>query len=205
MDRAMSWTRSRREMAAAYVFLLAAVLAGITPVEKGVEYHAFGMLEGVLALLLGYLLVLRGVWPRPRCVTRWAVLIYGVVATAQLLGVLLPPPGLVQWVVVAGVAVSAWGAFSGSRRRLVASLGTLAVMLALVRYSVIPVLWQRIGPAAGTAFGLGDVAESGRRIFADWHPTTPAAQLVAFLAVCGWALGTYLAMEAETDTDELAA
>ena len=194
----MRWTDSRRQTAASYFFLLSAVLAGVVPLEKGVEYHAFGMLEGVFALLLSYLLVLRGAWPRPRCITSWAAVIYGLVATAQVLGVLLPPPGLLQWVVVTGVAISAWGAFGGgSRRRLLASLGTLAVILAVVRYSVIPVLWARIGPAAGTAFGLGDMAESGRRIFADWHPVTPAAQLLGFAAVCCWVLGTRLVLGAE--------
>jgi hypothetical protein len=187
----MRWTEARRALASAYLVLLAAVLAGVVPAGQGVEYHLFGMLEGVFALLLAYLLVLRGAWPRAGGVAGWAARVYGVVATAQVLGVLLPPPGVVQWVVVAGVAISAWGAFSASsRRRLMASLGSLAVLLALVRYSVIPVLWARIGPAAGTAFGLGDVAESGRRIFADWQPPTAAAQLFGFAAVCAWALAT---------------
>jgi hypothetical protein len=96
-------------------------------------------------------------------------------------------------VVVAGLAITAWSVFSGGTpRRLVASLASLAVILALVRYSVIPVLWTRIGPAQGTAFGLGDVAESARRIFADWQPARPAGELLGFAAVCLWALATRL-------------
>jgi hypothetical protein len=118
---------------------------------------------------------------------------YGTVATAQVLELLFPPPGLVQWVVVTGVAITAWSVFSaGSPRRLVASLASLAVVLALVRYSVIPVLWTRIGPAQGTALGLGDIAESARRVFADWQPVRPAGELLGFVAICCWALATRL-------------
>jgi hypothetical protein len=91
------------------------------------------------------------------------------------------------------VAITAWSAFSaGTPRRLVASLASLAVVLALVRYSVIPVLWAHLGPAQGTALGLGNLAESARRVFADWHPVRPAGELVGFVAVCCWALATRL-------------
>ncbi|HEU4562136.1 MAG TPA: hypothetical protein VFS20_30185 [Longimicrobium sp.] len=197
MDSALMWTRPRRAVAAALLFLLAGGLAGVVPVEHGVEYRVFGIVEGLFALLLAYLLVLRGAWAQPAGVTGWAVVAYGTVATAQVLEFLFPPPGLVQWVVVTGMAITAWSVFSGgSPRRLVASLASLAVILALVRYSVIPVLWTRIGPAAGTAFGLGDVAEGARRIFADWRPVRPGGELLGFAAVCCWALATRLVWSA---------
>lgn len=197
MDSTLTWTRPRRAVAAALLFLLAGVLAGVVPVEHGVEYRVFGIVEGLFALLLAYLLVLRGAWMQPAGVTGWAALAYGTVATAQVLEFLFPPPGLVQWVVVAGMAITAWSVFSGgSPRRLVASLASLAVILALVRYSVIPVLWTRIGPAEGTAFGLGDLAEGARRIFADYRPVKPAGELLGFAAVCCWALATRLVWSA---------
>ena len=186
-------TPAQRAVAAALLFLAAAVLAGVAPLEHGVEYRVFGIVEGLFALLLAYLLVLRGAWAAPAGVPGWAAVVYGTLATAQVLEFLFPPPGLVQWVVVAGMAITAWSVFTGgSPRRLVASLASLAVILALVRYSVIPVLWTRIGPAQGTAFGLGDVAEGARRIFADWHPVRPAGELLGFAAVCCWALATRL-------------
>lgn len=186
-------TPAQRAVAAALLFLAAAVLAGVAPMEHGVEYRVFGIVEGLFALLLAYLLVLRGAWAAPAGVPGWAAVVYGTVATAQVLGFLFPPPGLVQWVVVAGMAITAWSVFaSGSPRRLIASLASLAVILALVRYSVIPVLWARIGPAQGTAFGLGDLAEGARRIFADWRPVRPAGELLGFAAVCCWALATRL-------------
>ena len=199
----MTWTPARRAVAAALMFLLAGVLAGVTPLEHGVQYHVFGIVEGLFALLLAYLLVLRGAWAAPVGVPGWAAVVYGTVATAQVLGFLFPPPGLVQWVVVAGMAITAWSVFTaGSPRRLAASLGSLAVILALVRYSVIPVLWTRIGPAQGTAFGLGDLAEGARRIFADWRPVRPAGELLGFAAVCCWALATRLVWSPARVADE---
>jgi hypothetical protein len=189
----MRWTSAQRAVAASLLFLLAAVLAGVTLVEHGVEYHLFGLVEGIFALLLCYLLVLRGAWAAPAGLCGWLAVVYGTVATAQVLELLFPPPGLVQWVVVTGVAITAWSVFSaGSPRRLVASLASLAVVLALVRYSVIPVLWAHLGPAEGTALGLGNIAEAARRVFADWHPVRPAGELIGFVAICCWALATRL-------------
>jgi hypothetical protein len=186
-------TAAQRHAAAALVFLASGTVAGIALVPDGVEYRAFGMVEGVFALLLAYLLVFRGAWARPETLTGWMAVVYGVLASAQVMELLLPPPGMIEWMVVAGIAVTAWGAFSGgTRRRLVFSLASLALLLAVLKFSVIPVLWGRMGPAAGTGFGLGDVAESVRRTFADYRPLRPAGQLVGFAALALWALGTRL-------------
>lgn len=186
-------TAAQRHTAAALVFLASATVAGIALVPDGVEYRAFGMVEGVFALLLAYLLVFRRAWERPETLTGWMAVVYGVLASGQVLELLLPPPGMIEWMVVAGIAVTAWGAFSGgSRRRLVFSLASLALLLAVLKFSVIPVLWTRVGPAAGTGFGLGDVAEGMRRTFADYRPLRPAGQLVGFVALALWALGTRL-------------
>jgi hypothetical protein len=186
-------TTAQRQVAAALVFLASAAVAGVALVPEGVEYRAFGMVEGVFALLLAYLLVFREAWEPPAGVTGWVAVAYGTLASAQALELLLPPPGMIEWMVVAGIAVTAWGAFSGgTRRRLVFSLGTLALLLAVLKFSVIPVLWERMGPAAGTAFGLGDVAEGVRRTFADYRPLRPIGQLVGFFALALWALGTRL-------------
>lgn len=186
-------TIAQRQVAAALVFLASASVAGVALVPGGVEYRAFGMVEGVFALLFSYLLIFRGAWARPQGATGWIAVAYGTVASAQALELLLPPPGMIEWMVVAAMAVTSWGAFSGgTRRRLVFSLATLALLLAVLKFSVIPVLWTRMGPAAGTAFGMGDVAESVRRTFADYRPLRPAGQLVGFVALALWAIGTRL-------------
>lgn len=188
----MTWTPARRAVAAALLFLASAVLAGVTPVEGGVEYRAFGIVEGLFALLLAYLLILRGAWPSPAGIVGWTAVVYATVATAQVLELLFPPPGLIEWVVVAGVAIAAWAVFAGgTRRRLVASLASLAILLALLKFSMIPALWG-IGPEPGTALGLGDAAEGVRRAFADYRPVRPAGQLVGFVAIALWAAATRL-------------
>lgn len=192
------WTPARRSLAAALLFLACAALAGVTPVQGGVEYRTFGMVEGLFALLLAYLLVLRGAWPAPAGAAGWAALAYGVVATAQVLELLFPPPGLIEWVVIAGVSIAMWSVFSGgTRRRAMASLASLAVVLALIRYSAIPLLWAHAGPAPGTALGLGDLAETARRLVADYRPTRRSAQLIGFAAICCWAAATRLAWPAK--------
>jgi hypothetical protein len=133
-------TAAQRHVAAALAFLASAAVAGIALIPDGVEYRAFGMVEGVFALLLAYLLVFRGAWDRPETLTGWMAVAYGVLASAQVMELLLPPPGMIEWMVVAGIAVSAWGAFSGgTRRRLVFSLASLALLLAVIKFSVIPV------------------------------------------------------------------
>ena len=186
-------TAAQRQVAAALTFLASAAVGGVALVPGGVEYRAFGMVEGVFALLLAYLLVFRGAWERPEGFAAWTAVAYGTVASAQALELLLPPPGMIEWMVVAGIAVTAWAAFAGgTRRRLVFSLASLALLLAVLKFSVIPVLWARMGPAAGTAFGLGDAAEAVRRTFADYRPLRPAGQLVGFAALALWALGTRL-------------
>ena len=191
-------TAAQRHVAAALAFLSSAAVSGVALVPDGVEYRAFGMVEGVFALLLAYLLVFRRGWERPETLTGWMAVVYGVLASAQALELLLPPPGMIEWMVVAGIAVTAWAAFSGgTRRRLVFSLASLALLLAVLKFSVIPVLWERMGPAAGTGFGLGDMAEAVRRTFADYRPLRPVGQLVGFVGLSLWAVGTRLLWPAD--------
>lgn len=186
-------TPERRAVAAALLFLGSASLAGVHLVEGGTRYALPGVVEGIFALLLTYVLLLRRAWSPPPGVAGWAAVAYGAAATAQLLELLLPPPGIIEWVTVFVLALTAWGALAaGTRTRLMASLATLAVLLALLKFSVIPTLWKRAGPAPGAAFGLGDAAESLRRLFAEHHPMRPAGELLGVLALALWVLGTRL-------------
>ena len=71
---------------------------------------------------------------------------YGTVATAQLLELLLPSPGVLEWLVLTGVAFSVWGVLGArTRTRLMMGLGTMALLLSILKFSVIPVLWVRAG------------------------------------------------------------
>jgi hypothetical protein len=185
-------TAAQRSVAAALLFALAALVAGVAPGDEGVRYAVFGAVEGLFALLLAQALVARGFWPRPGGVTGWLALAYGTLAAAQLLEFLLPPPGVVEWVVVIGLLFSAWGLFgSGGRRRIAHSLAAVAVLLALIRYSVVPRLWT-LGPEAGTGLGLGNLAEGVRSALAEPRPAGAAAQLCGVLAAVLWAAATRL-------------
>lgn len=186
-------TPERRAVAAALLFLGSAALGGVHLLEGGVRYHTPGVVEGIFALLLAYILLLQGAWVRPPGWLGWLPVAYGTAASAQLLGLLLPPPGLVQWTVVFVLALTVWGALAGgTRTRLVASLASLALLLALLKFSVIPFLWERAGPGPGEALGFGSLAESVRRFFAEHEPMRPAGQTLGLLALSLWALGSRL-------------
>lgn len=186
-------TPAQRAVAAALLFLGSAVLAGVTLVADGVVYRTFGLVEGIFALLLSYILVYRGAWSAPVGVAGWIAVAYGTLASAQVLELLFPPPGVIEWAVVGTLSIAAWSALGrGSRERLVVSLASLALILAVLKFSLIPAIWSSTGPAAGTAFGLGDLAERGRRFLADGQPVRPVGQLVGFVALCLWSLATRL-------------
>lgn len=186
-------TPAQRAVAAALLFLGSATLAGVTLVADGVVYRTFGLVEGIFALLLTYVLVHRGAWLSPAGASAWAAVGYGTLANAQLLELLFPPPGVIEWGVVGALSIAAWSALGrGSRERLVVSLASLALVLAVLKFSLIPAVWSGTGPAAGTAFGLGDLAERGRRFLADGQPVRPVGQLVGFAALCLWVVATRL-------------
>lgn len=186
-------TPPRRAIAAAIAFLLSGALAGVTLTPEQVGYRAFGFTEGIFALFLVFVLRARGAWSPVPGIVGWLAIGYGAWATAQIAEALLPPPGMLEWVVVTGLALSAWATLGGgSRERLMASLASLALLLALLRYSVIPILWNRAGPRAGEAFGLGDLAESMRQLVVEYQPVRPGGQVLGVVAIALWALGTRL-------------
>jgi hypothetical protein len=187
------FTAAQRAVAAALLFLAAAALAGVAPTDTGIQYRTFGIVEGVFSLLLTYVLLQRRAWTSPAGIPAWAAVVYGTVASAQIAEFLFPPPGVVEWVVVATLALSGWGALSrGPRRRIVFGLATLALLMALLRYSVIPVMWG-VGPQpGGDLLGVGDLAQGARRVIADHQPVHASAQLFGFAAMACWALATRL-------------
>lgn len=190
-------TPARRAVAAALLFLGSATVAGIYLTGEGVRYRTFGVPEGTFALLLAYVLVLRHVWPAPEGVIGWLPVAYGTLATAQVLELLFPPPGVIEWVVVTGVAVHAWGTVGvATRHQLVMRLASLAVLLALLRFSVLPVLWGSTEAQTGL-LGLENPVTSARRWIFSFDPITPAGEGLAFVALCLWALATRVVWPSE--------
>lgn len=199
-------TPGRRSVAAALLFLLAAVLAGVVPGARGTEYRAFGMMEGLLAMLLTYLLLDRGVWYRPPQWHGCIAIGYAVLANAQILSLLLPPPGVVQWISVIGfLFLLIAGLAVGSPQRLVGLLAGASVLLALLKFSVIPFLWDRSGPGPGEAFGLGSGLDRIRRVVVDHQPVSPEAELLGVAAVALWVLATRVLWAEDTRTSGRAA
>lgn len=196
-------TQGRKGVAAALLFLGAAALAGVVPRENATVYRVFGLVEGSLALLFTFVLLERRVWERTPGFLGALAVAYGTAANAQILALLLPAPGLLQWVCVIGVVFLAWAALAlTSRARLIALLGGLAVILALVKFSIVPVLWSRSGPAPGEAFGLGTALEGVRRLVVDYEPVPPGAQLFGVAAIALWALATRTLWRAGDDEED---
>lgn len=195
----MTLTPERRVVAAALLFLAAAFLAGVNPRPEGLSYHTFGVTEAILALLLTHVFLRSGVWWSPAGPMRWMAIVYGAVATAQLLDLLIPPPGVLEWLVVTGLAFSAWAVVgTGSRSKLIAGVAAMALLLALLKFSVVPVLWDRAGPAPGEAWGLGDLAEGLRRLVVDYEPVSAVGQLVGAAAIGAWAAATRVLWRQDT-------
>ncbi len=185
-------TPAQRAVAAAHVFLASAALAGLTLQPRAVEWRTAGMVASVLALLLAYLLVRRRAWPSPAGVPGWAAVAYGTAATAQLLHLLLPPPGLFQTMLVAALGLAAWGALGrGTRHRLVVSLAALAAFLAAVRFSLLPAMWTAVDPT-GAPLGMEGLAERARGAVAEPLLLAPGGELPGVAALALWALATWL-------------
>lgn len=183
----------RYAVGAALLFLVAAFLAGVTPQAEGFAYHTFGVTEGLLGILLTCVFLERGVWWNPSPRLRWVAIAYGAVANAQILELLIPPPGVLEWLVLTGLAFSAWAIVgAASRTRLLGGLAAIGILLAALNFSIIPVLWERAGPGPGEAWGLGDLAEGFRRLVVDYRPVGPGGQLPGVAAIGCWAAATRL-------------
>lgn len=195
-------TIPRRQVAAALLFLCCAGLAGVIPRSTGVEYQLFGITEGLLGILLTYLLIARGAWPNPQSLPGWLATAYGAVATAQALKMLLPPAGIVQWIAVIGLIFAISAAMNAtSARGVIMLISTIAVLLALLKFSVIPFIWERAGPAPGEVFGLGNMAESFRRLFVELEAPSPSRQLFGLIALTCWASATRVLWTGATDEE----
>ena len=193
MAAAFTLTPARRALGAALLFLAAGFVAGIVPQPGGLAYRTFGVTEGLLSILLVYVFLERKVWWSAAPRLRWVAVAYGAVATAQILEMLIPPPGVLEWLVLTGLAFSAWAIVGArDRSRLLAGLAAVAILLAALNFSIIPVLWTRAGPGPGEAWGLGDLAEGLRRLVVDYRPVGAGGQLLGVAAIAFWAAGTRL-------------
>ncbi len=194
-----AWDAGRAVMVGS-VFLWSAVLAGVRIDGPGLGYRAFGLVEGLIALLLLVSLVRSGALPRPHGPWPTVALVYGGAATAQLVAPLLPPPGVLEWVVIAGLLAFVWGAAYGLHRsRLCLALGITAGARAALKFSVLPFVWSRTQLPETPVIDLRDLGEGLKGLFIDYTPTAPGTQAVVLAAILLWGLAVWLAWPPEDE------
>ena len=184
----------RRRALATCLWLAAAILLGGFDLPAlgyaAFQFAPFGIVAGLLGLLYVFVLVQRGViwsglgWIEP------LLLIYWTAATAMMFRVLLPAPGLVQVALVVGAVIAAGIIVSrDDRDEAVLWLGSVAVVLAVLRFALVPVFEVRSGLPDWGPLDLGAAANALRDIFVAYAPQRPAAQALHFGALVSYALG----------------
>ena len=186
------------------LFLLAFAMGGIWVGPAGVEYRLFGLLDGLAGLMILYVLLNTEVLSWPRDFWGGMVLIYSGLATAQLVALLLPPPGVLEWFVLAVLIFFAWGAGYGAHRtRIVLGLGLAALALATLTYSVIPFVWSKTQLPQTPIVNLREFGESVKSLLIAYEPSMPISQFVAFAAIVAWGLAVWMQWPPPGDDDWL--
>lgn len=187
-----------RQRALGVSLLLAGALlvGGLDLPARGYEsfrYAMFGFTSGLLGILYTFALVSRSVLWRPAGWLGVLLLVYWAAATAMLFRVLLPPPGLVQ-VGLAIVAAAGAGIIVSRRDRegAVLALGTVTVILAVIRFALVPVFWARSELPNWGPVRLGASADAVRDFFVAFAPERPASQALHFLALALWVAALWL-------------
>lgn len=153
------------------------------------QFAPFGLVAGLLALLYVFVLVQSAVIRRGRGWLAPLLLVYWTAATGMAFRVLLPGPGLVQVALVIGAAVAA--AILASRKdrdEAMLWLGIVAVVLAVLRFGIVPFFEARSGLPDWGPVRLGQAADSFRDIFVAYAPQRPAVQALHFGALVCYAL-----------------
>lgn len=198
-----SWTPGAAA-AVSSVFLFAFFFAGIWVGRTGVEYHLFGLVHGLAALLLLYVFLNSGVLSWPRGFWGFLVLVYAAVATAQLVMLLLPPPGFLEWVVIGVLVYFAWQAsYATHRTRIMMSLGLVALVLAALKYSILPFLWARSELPRTPILDLRALGDGIKSLMVSYVPSRPETQALALLAILAWVLAVWLQWPPEAEGDWL--
>lgn len=186
------------------LFLVAFFFGGLRLGITRLEYQLFGLVDGLAALLILYVMLNTAALSWPREVWGAVVLIYAAAATAQLVSLLLPEPGLVEWFVLIVLLYFAWNAsYSAHRTRVMLALGTVALALAALKYSVLPFIWARADLPQTPILDLRILAEGIKGLLAVHVPTRPITQVFAFAALIAWVLAVWLQWPPEAEDDWL--
>ncbi len=200
-------SRGRTPAAAAGVsalFLVSFFFAGLWVGQLGVQYRIFGLVEGLAAMLILYVFINTRILSRPQDFWGGVVLAYAAGATAQLVMLLLPPPGALQWVVLGLLLYFAWSAgFGAHRTRILLALGLVGLALAALKYSVLPFIWSRTELPRTPVIDLRALEEGIKGLVVVYVPSRPVAQVFALIAILAWVLAIWLQWPPERHDDWL--
>ena len=196
-------SQRRRALGVCLLLATALLVGGLDLPARGYEsfrYAMFGFTGGLLGILYTFALVSRGALWRPAGWPGVILLVYWAAATAMLFRVLLPPPGLVQ-VGLAIVAAVGAGVIVSRRDRegAVLALGTVTVILAVIRFALVPVFWARSELPNWGPLQLGASADAVRDFFVAFAPERPASQALHFLALALWVVALWIQWEPPAD------
>lgn len=179
---------SRRRALGVCLLLAASVLVGGLDLPatgyEAFRFAPFGFTGGLLGILYAFALASRSVLWRPPGWLGGMLLVYWAAALAMTFRVLLPPPGLVQ-VALAILAAAAAGIVVSrhDRESAVLTLGVVTVILAVVRFAMVPVFWARSELPNWGPLQIGASADAVRDFFVAYAPERPASQALHFLAL----------------------
>ena len=180
----------RRTLGVCLLLISAVLVGGIDLPATGYEafrFAMFGFTGGLLGILYTFALANRGVLWRPAGWMGTVLLVYWAAGTAMMFRVLLPPPGLVQ-VGLAVVAAAGAGTIVSRKDRegAVLALGIVTVILAVVRFALVPVFWARSDLPNWGPLRIGASADAMRDFFVAYAPERPASQALHFIALVLW-------------------
>ena len=186
----------RRALGVCLLLVCAVLVGGIDLPATGYEafrFGLFGFTGGLLGILYTFALANRGMLWRPGGWLETVLLVYWVAGTAMMFRLLLPPPGLVQ-VGLAVVAAAGAGIIVSRRDRdsAVLALGIVTVILAVVRFALVPAFWARSDLPNWGPFRIGASADAMRDFFVAYAPERPASQALHFLALVLWVSALWL-------------
>lgn len=186
----------RRSLGVCLLLAASLLVGGLDLPAHGYDafrYGMFGFTGGLLGILYAFALASRGVLWHPPGWIGTVLLVYWAAATAMMFRVLLPPPGLVQ-VGLAVLAAAGAGIIVSRRDRegAVLTLGIVTVLLAVIRFALVPAFWARSELPNWGPFRIGASADALRDFFVAYAPERPASQALHFLALSLWVVALWL-------------
>jgi hypothetical protein len=203
----MALARLTRPATTGLLLLGAALLCGLrlpAEGERTLAFEAFGFVEGVLALLVLFLFLRQGVLRLPGHWSERLILAYWFGATAVLLRLGLPPPGLGYWVGTAILAAALLGAFGGDdRRRSLFTLGIALAICGMLRFALIPFVWRNATLPDLGPLDLGGISDWVKGLVTDYQPVRQGNEVLNVAGIALYALAVWRSWP-ELDHDPLA-